>query len=139
MTHPDAKPHGRNTRRLTCPAPIASCMTQRLRQPRRAGVAATLALCAGLLVAALPLPALAANGAALADLARSIHRMQAACERRAQARCDMLAADIAVAADASPRRAGERDALRRRESAVDPADAIGATAARSGPTVTRTD
>jgi hypothetical protein len=137
MTHPDAQLQGGHMQRPTGLAPIDAGMRQR-RQPRRAGLAATLALCAGLIVAALPLPALSANGAALADLARSIHRMQAACERRAQARCDMLAADIAMAADASPRRASERDALRRRASAVDPDDALGATAARSGPAV-RTD
>jgi hypothetical protein len=138
MTHPDEKSKGEHARRPTCPAPIASRMTQQ-RQPSRAGLAATLALCAGLLVAARPLPALAANGAALADLARSIHRMQAACERRAHARCELLAADFAMAVDDLPRRAGERDTRRRKAAMVEPPASPDATALRPEPTAPHTN
>lgn len=80
---------------------------------RAGAIASWLALSLGLAVALQPRDALAANGKALADLARSIHRMQAACERRAQPRCALLATTTPVAADGSPERTGEGAAVHR--------------------------
>lgn len=109
----------------------------RLPRPVRRTVA--VALCAVLAATALPPAAQAANGGALADLARSIHRMQDACDRRAQARCDLLAADLAEAVEATPRRTSKRDALRRHALAVEPPESADASAMRVGPQTARTD
>lgn len=80
---------------------------------------AVLAIAIALACAAPSRDAVAANGSALADLTRWIHRAQAQCDRTGQTRCQLITTSTSAARPASQARANGSAGREQRAAAPD--------------------
>ncbi|MDZ7654025.1 MAG: hypothetical protein U5L03_16445 [Burkholderiaceae bacterium] len=78
-----------------------------------------LAIAIALACAAPSRDAVAANGSALADLTRWIHRAQAQCDRTGQTRCQLITTSTSAARPASQARANGSAGREQRAAAPD--------------------